>query len=425
MTTNKNKLISAVTSVKLRDNSKWTLFGDSITAQNNFSDASHNSANSRGFFTWANIYSGGTESVVNNAGVGGEKTSDMLARIQDDVLMRSSGIVFVLAGINDIFAGVSEDIITANLNAIYKKILAQGKNLHIATITSSTAINTTAKKETLHAVNQWIRAFARDNKHVMFTDFHGVLLNPADANGYPYTTYMYDSQTHPNTSGGQALGKAVYQTWVDYGRLSRNKVYASLTDVLSATHLFGNPVTNPIMQGTGGGNIASGASGSVAASWNNMVTGTTVSAVASKVARTDLPGYEWQQIVHTFTTSGANYFFQSSGDLSSIVNVGDTYRALIEMEMSNLAFITGIEVGIECDDLAGNLISQNYGFHDSQSNVAFGAAGGVKDFSGVIATPEFKIPAGFKKFKPQVVVYGGAGGTATIRVGRIDLRKVY
>lgn len=87
-------------------------FGDSITNKYNVSE----------FFP---------SSYVVNSGISGDKTEDLLDRIDDDVYKYNPSKVFLLIGINDLNHGIDEDDIIDNIQKIVNGIKTNRKNTKI------------------------------------------------------------------------------------------------------------------------------------------------------------------------------------------------------------------------------------------------------------------------------------------------------
>lgn len=86
----------------------WICFGDSITEGN---------GPIPGYFALASVLSGQQLRLVRNAGIGGNTTAQMLARVQADVVAYAPAYCIVLGGTND--SSVAVSVTQANLTAIY------------------------------------------------------------------------------------------------------------------------------------------------------------------------------------------------------------------------------------------------------------------------------------------------------------------
>jgi hypothetical protein len=95
--------------------------GDSITAPTNPCGAG-----------WPTLLPPGM--LVHDAGVGGNDTTQMLARLQSDVLAYHPTDVAVMAGTNDVNRGIPRTITLANLGSIIGQTQASGATVWLLTI---------------------------------------------------------------------------------------------------------------------------------------------------------------------------------------------------------------------------------------------------------------------------------------------------
>lgn len=94
-----------------------------------------------------------------NAGTGGERTYDMRARFDADVLALAPDVIHVLGGINDIGTDDRDSaLIIADLDAMVTDGLTSGAEVILGTVTPSDYMDTPGKLATLDAVNAWVRA---------------------------------------------------------------------------------------------------------------------------------------------------------------------------------------------------------------------------------------------------------------------------
>lgn len=89
--------------VKVITDQNIVFFGDSITYGYNINE----------FFPNTNVI---------NSGINGNRTSDLISRIDNDVYRYNPSKVIVLIGINDLAAGISQDDITNNIQTIINGI---------------------------------------------------------------------------------------------------------------------------------------------------------------------------------------------------------------------------------------------------------------------------------------------------------------
>ncbi|MBO1582726.1 GDSL-type esterase/lipase family protein, partial [Bacillus sp. XF8] len=183
------------------------LFGDSITEQNSIITSTYAYNYSKGFFSWANVLLGSPFNVLNNAGIGGNRTDQMIARIDKDVLQYKPQYCFFMGGVNDISANITYEDLIANLENIYKILTQNNIVIITSTITPSHYHTTAAQKLIKDKTNAWIRNYAINNPNVILVDMAKTLINAADASLVPG---LSSDGTHPVQTGAILMGTEVY-----------------------------------------------------------------------------------------------------------------------------------------------------------------------------------------------------------------------
>lgn len=299
------------------------LFGDSIAAQDlNGSDAAtpFGSGGGRGFWTQAQLQLRYRFVLLNNAGVGGNTTAQMLARIQTDVLAYSPGYCIVQGGGNDVTNGVAAATTIANLQAIYDILRAAGIVVVACTQTPTGSADTTVEKANLAAINNWIRGYAISVPGIILCDWYPYLADPIT--GDPATGMMWDTPAvHQSQLGAYRMGSALAAA------LSPR---SSLADPLPFSNAESGPLVlpNPRMVG----NTAGLATSVTVAGETGTPTLTN-----TKVARADGIQGEWQQVVASAGTDAVRVQQQATTNVgaattatgvnalnSATVNVGAT-----------------------------------------------------------------------------------------------------
>ncbi len=367
------------------------LFGDSLTEQNytapNLLD--------RGYFNWANYALGSPLDVLKYAGVSGNTTAQMLARINADVIAERPQWVIVLGGINDINGLATADTITANLGAIYARCRAAGARVIACTIPPFGGLNTAPKKAVWDAVNAYITASA-DAQTIFVSDFASAY--PGADQYTPAANATYDT-THPTGYGAQLLGAVLAQTLQPFNL---------------PPYPFGqnHALANPTMTGTGGTKQGV-TTGSVANNWLLNASGV---CAASKAARVDGVLGEWQSIALSGTNASANlYQAVSSGFV-----IGRSVQLCVEVQIDDW---TGPVLSMSCHLTAYSPGSSAtwHGTHNDASIYLTANPG-----PGVMRTKPFVIPENTNSLQAFVTLSmpASVSGQATIRVGRVELRKV-
>lgn len=456
---------------------RCVLFGDSITTYNNATASNAYCNQSRGHMTWANILLGRRRlDVVANLGVGGDTTTQMLARI-GDVLAVDAEWVVVLGGINDI-AGTftSAPTVTANLEAIYDQLRAGGRRVVALSVLPVTAAHPSFSRKLIsriRAVNSWISTYCRTNAGMVYVDAMGAVVDPASSDFVPRTGY-YPDVTHPGTPAAYAIGKAIKEAITNYiapldegpssvgdSYLAARTTLTSLTgDGTTATAtlaahglLAGDPFTLEGATPTGYNGswtvltapttstltfacTASGAatgtllisnndqildnplfgtpSAGLASSWTITESSTVTTPTTS--ARTDGKG-NWQQLSVTASAASAFVTLQG-GDHITRVFSGDTivFEAEIECDAAPVN-LEGVQFELNCI-IGGQVVTAIANYRLT------GSAAPTEAWSGVLRTEPLLITGAVTRCRPKVVAYFSAAGSAVVRVSRAQLRKV-
>jgi lysophospholipase L1-like esterase len=92
---------------------------------------------------------------VVNSGVDGERSDQILARFERDVVARGPRVVVIIAGVNDVYQGRAAGFVTEQLAAMYARAAEAG----IAVVAGSIIPYDTATPEQnarMHEINDWI-----------------------------------------------------------------------------------------------------------------------------------------------------------------------------------------------------------------------------------------------------------------------------
>ncbi len=114
---------------------------------------------------------------VLNRGVNGERSDQIAARFDRDVLAHHPQVVVIIAGVNDVYQGRTAESVAAQLRAMYDRARAA----RIAVIAGSIApynTATPAQNAVMHAINDWIRAEAARDANVTFVDTRLAVARP-------------------------------------------------------------------------------------------------------------------------------------------------------------------------------------------------------------------------------------------------------
>jgi lysophospholipase L1-like esterase len=142
---------------------------------------------------------------VLNRGVNGERTDQIGARLERDVLSANPDAVVIIAGVNDIYQGRTADTVQRELAAMY----AAARAAKIPVVAGSIIAYNTATAEqnrSMHAVNDWIREQARaQDGSMVFCDTRAAVAAP-DA---PDRLVSSPDGLHPSPEGYKLMAAAL------------------------------------------------------------------------------------------------------------------------------------------------------------------------------------------------------------------------
>ena len=155
------------------------------------------------------------EWTVLNRGIDGQRSDEILARFPRDVQAVKPDYVIVLAGVNDIYQGVSIEIIEENLDVMYRLALDAGiapvaasvlpYDLHRQTVWERLSRRRPPKSAlAIRTLNAWIAATAR-TVGIPFCDTNLAVRDPGD----PDRLAASPDGLHPDVAGYRAMGEAL------------------------------------------------------------------------------------------------------------------------------------------------------------------------------------------------------------------------
>jgi lysophospholipase L1-like esterase len=141
---------------------------------------------------------------VLNRGVNGERTDQIAARFDRDVVATSPRAVVLIAGVNDIYQGRSIEHVTSQLRKMYDRAARAGLKLVAGTIIP---FNTASpeQNERMRVVNEWIRAQAASDASLAFVDTRAAVAAP----GKPDLLASTPDQLHPSVDGYRRMADAI------------------------------------------------------------------------------------------------------------------------------------------------------------------------------------------------------------------------
>ena len=139
-----------------------------------------------------------------NCGVNGERSDEIAARFDRDVLGPAAATVIIIGGVNDVYQGRETSHVTQQLDGMYRRARAHG----IAVIAGSIVPYNTAtsgQNARMHAINAWIAGEAAAREGLTFVDTRRAAASPED----PDRLSGSPDGLHPDINGYRAMAEAL------------------------------------------------------------------------------------------------------------------------------------------------------------------------------------------------------------------------
>ena len=141
---------------------------------------------------------------VLNRGVNGERSDQIRARFDRDVLREMPSAVVIIAGVNDIYEGLPAGAVIDHLRWMYDRALQAGIRVVAGSIVpydTATADQNTRMRQ----VNDWIRSHSGRDPHVRFVDTRAAVASPVD----PDKLVESPDRLHPSPAGYRRMADAI------------------------------------------------------------------------------------------------------------------------------------------------------------------------------------------------------------------------
>lgn len=116
---------------------------------------------------------------VLNRGVNGERTDEIAARFDRDVLPHKPDVLVLLAGVNDVYQGLTVENVQANLLSMYTRARDAGLRVVAASILPYNTA-TPEQNSRMARINAWIRDVAEHMDTMTFCDTRAAVADSAD-----------------------------------------------------------------------------------------------------------------------------------------------------------------------------------------------------------------------------------------------------
>lgn len=141
---------------------------------------------------------------VLNRGVNGERSDQVRARFNRDVLEAGPAAVVIIAGVNDVYQGRGVDHVVTQLSAMYD----EASRASITVVAGSIIPFNTATREQnarMHEINEWIRRRAVEGSLLHFVDTRAAAARPDNIDLLSDTA----DDLHPTATGYRLMADAI------------------------------------------------------------------------------------------------------------------------------------------------------------------------------------------------------------------------
>ncbi|HEX4567146.1 MAG TPA: GDSL-type esterase/lipase family protein, partial [Vicinamibacterales bacterium] len=141
---------------------------------------------------------------VINQGINGQRSDEIRARFEEDVVAKKPAVVVIIAGVNDVYQGRPAQHVKGELAAMFTRARNAGIRVVAGTIIP---YNTATAEENaaMHEINDWIRAQARADPGVIYADTRAAVASPGD----PDRLISSPDGLHPDSVGYRRMANAI------------------------------------------------------------------------------------------------------------------------------------------------------------------------------------------------------------------------
>ena len=142
--------------------------------------------------------------MILNRGVNGERSDQIAARFDRDVLSQAPDAVVMIAGVNDVYQGRSAAHVTEQLDAMYRRALDHGLMVVAGTIVPYNTA-TPAQNAAMREINAWIAKRTKAAEKIRFVDTRAATASASD----PDKLSGSPDGLHPDRDGYRRMADAI------------------------------------------------------------------------------------------------------------------------------------------------------------------------------------------------------------------------
>ena len=141
---------------------------------------------------------------VLNHGVNGERSDQIRGRFERDVVDQAPAAVVIIAGVNDVYQGREPQHVIEQLVSMYERATRVGIRVVAGTIVPYNTA-TPEQNAAMREINEWVRRFATDTRHLDFADTRAAVAAPGD----PDRLFDSPDELHPSAEGYRRMAEAI------------------------------------------------------------------------------------------------------------------------------------------------------------------------------------------------------------------------
>ncbi|WLH27411.1 SGNH/GDSL hydrolase family protein [Pseudomonas canadensis] len=380
-----------------------------------------------GFADWAVSETGGLAAfpMALNKGIDGNTTSQMLARLQADVMANSTDFdVMVHFGTgNDRLQGMSLEQTIRNLEYLYEALIKRGKVVIAIAETPVIGANVglPAQQTANHfAVHNWYLNVA-PSLGVIVVNPWDEMLDPASGTSFWPKEGMTGDGLHPTPMGARIIGRKVGEA------LKRLFTFPALLPTSSVAYdpaavPGGSLIPNSLLTGTNGTlGAGSNATGQLATSCTLLGSNLTGLTVAASKEPADFGFKQVLRITGMPSGTTPTLTMEQSVDVSKVA-VGQRVRAVAGWEFVSVnTSVLQVALQIVAATSNGTTIAQ------IGQNQELNHALPIGSIDGTLVTQPLtlaQVPTSLK-VRLSIIFKAGAGQEATIKLRQVDLTRIF
>lgn len=141
---------------------------------------------------------------VVNQGIDGQRSDEIRARFDEDVLSNRPAVVVIIAGVNDVYQGCDAAHVERELAAMYERAERAGIKVVAGTIIPYDTA-TAEQNARMHAINAWIERQAERSPWMAFADTRAAVASPSNRDRLRSSP----DGLHPDPDGYRRMADAI------------------------------------------------------------------------------------------------------------------------------------------------------------------------------------------------------------------------